>query len=99
MAKFRVRRAFGRPDRLAYVLVGTILEGRIAPGMGVDFVTAVSWRQGPITAIEYHKGSKGGDVWLVFRSTEEEIATWKLMAIRDDVMAVLELPTLLESLG
>ena len=98
MAKFRIRRAFEQPDPIAYVLVGTILEGQIAPGMWVDFVTGVSWRQGPITAVEYHRGSKAGDVWLIFRCTEEELVTWKLMAIRDDIMKVFEPPTLLAGL-
>ena len=81
---------------MAYVLAVTILEGQIAPGMCVDFVTGVSWRQGPITAVEYHKGSKAGDVWLIFRcTTEEEFGNWKLLAIRDDIMQAFEPPTLI----
>ena len=84
---------------MAYVLAVTTLEGQIAAGMWVDFVTGVSWQRGPISAVEYHKGSKAGDVWLIFRcATEEELGRWKLMAIRDDIMQAFEPPTLLAGL-
>ncbi len=98
MAKFQVRRAFEQSDPLAYILAVNIIEGQIRPGMWVDFVAGVSWRQGPISAIEFHKGSREDDVWLIFRCTEEELARWKLMAIRDDIMEAFEPPTLIVGL-
>jgi hypothetical protein len=98
VAKFRVRRAFEQTDPLAYVLAVNIIEGQIGPGMWVDFVTGVSWRQGSISAIEFHKGSREGNVWLIFRCTEEELGRWNLMAIRDDIMEAFEPPKLIAGL-
>jgi len=66
--------------------------------MWVDFVTGVSWRQGPISAVEFQKRNKEGDVWLIFRCTEEGLGGWKLMAIRDDTMEAFEPPTMLAGL-
>jgi hypothetical protein len=63
--------------------------------MWVDFVSGVSWRQGPISSIEVHKGSREGDVWLIFRCTEDELVRWKLMAIRNDIMQAFEPPAVL----
>ena len=62
-------------------------------------MTGVSWRQGPVTAVESHKGSSAGDVRLIFRCRDEDdLARWKLMAIRDDIMEAFEPPTLIVGL-
>jgi hypothetical protein len=98
VAKFQVRTAFELPDESAYVLAGTILEGDIRPGMWLDFTSGVSWQRGPIDAIELHRGSTAGDVWLIFGCTPDALAQWRLMAIRADIINVFEPPTLLAGL-
>jgi hypothetical protein len=83
---------------MAYVLAVDVIEGHIRLGMWVDFVTGVSWRQGPISAVEFHNRIKEGDVWLIFRCTEYELGSWKLMAIRNDIMEAFEPPTTIAGL-
>jgi hypothetical protein len=91
MPRFYVRGTFGIPDRKLYVMVGSIVEGEVSPGMFIQFPFSSSLLiTSRIHSVEPARQDDAEDVRLLIESDPELADIIRGLDIRGEILEVTD---------